>query len=567
MYKKQNRLGFRFIDGPYYRALFVDNQHVLRENEVIENANQKGYKVHRHIFNFTEYRDIIYGANRSMNRFHLLQNPAYQNIPRTISNIFLNSSLDGGFIKTTIINSLSDESFEINLDTNMHHIETARNDYLDVSEYLTHETKAQNIVALYERFVQAEEDQKELAWNVGVSYNLAREKERELVEKQKNAKEQIKEQLDKIEKIREDFNTHERRLLDNLSRVKGDIEKANKLEKDYAARQIQQLLQEEQNKPDYERELSQIKSQLRLLTAELQDLENQYQSDKRNIEIQRQQHVLDFENSQIKNKEDLQNELTKNSFDYYEAREQLTNDFNGRLEELHQRKYKVDGKIIKVKSSLENIHERPFLLKDKEKQHQKQQDLIREKNDLISQIKTAEGQKENSIREGKREIELLEVISNNEIDKLKQDKNRLEKEIEKTQSDLHALSGSLFEFLEENNPGWEKSVGKVISRELLFHNDLQPSISDGNNFYGVNLKLGQLETVIISKSDLEIRLKSLKQKLVDSDRIIESRIQALQDEKDKILKKFNKKISDFKQEINNCTLQLDKKDIGLEKCG
>ena len=133
LYKKQNRLGFRFIDGPYDRTLFINKQHALQEKEVIENASQKGYKVHRHIYNFTEYRDIIYGANRSMNRFHLLQNTAYQNIPRTISNIFLNSSLDGGFIKTTIINSLSDESFEINLDANRHHIETARNDYRDVS--------------------------------------------------------------------------------------------------------------------------------------------------------------------------------------------------------------------------------------------------------------------------------------------------------------------------------------------------------------------------------------------------------------------------------------------------
>ncbi len=148
MYKKQNRLCFRFVDGLYERDLFVDKLQVRSENQVIESANKHGYKVRRPIYNFSEYRDIIYGANKSMNRFNILQNSSYHNIPRTITNVFLNSSLDEGFIKTTIINSLSDDPFEINLDKNRHHIETARNDYRDVSEYLLHEKKAQNIVSI-----------------------------------------------------------------------------------------------------------------------------------------------------------------------------------------------------------------------------------------------------------------------------------------------------------------------------------------------------------------------------------------------------------------------------------
>ncbi len=83
--------------------------------------------------------------------------------------------------------------------------------------------------------------------------------------------------------------------------------------------------------------------------------------------------------------------------------------------------------------------------------------------------------------------------------------------------------------------------------------------SYGNNFMESTLNSENANGNHFRNQYLEIRLKFLKQKLVDSDRIIESRIQALQDEKDRILKKFNKKISDFKQEIKNCTLHLIKR--------
>ncbi|MBP8790893.1 MAG: ATP-binding protein, partial [Breznakibacter sp.] len=167
LYKKQTRLCFRFIDGPYHPDLIISNRQALPESEVVIKAAEKGYKVSRPIYNFTEYRDIIYGADKGMRRYSLMQNQSYHNIPRTISNIFLNSSLDGDFIKKTIINSLSDEAFEINLDKNRYHLETARQNYQDLSEYIKHEKKAQNIVNLYALLIKQEEEQKVLAWEIG----------------------------------------------------------------------------------------------------------------------------------------------------------------------------------------------------------------------------------------------------------------------------------------------------------------------------------------------------------------------------------------------------------------
>ncbi|HKJ43633.1 MAG TPA: ATP-binding protein, partial [Sunxiuqinia sp.] len=521
LYKKRNRLCFRFIDGPYSRELFIDKQRARSESQVIEQAIQRGYKVHRPIHNFTEYRDIIYGANKGMNRFHVLQNPAYQNIPRTISNIFLNSSLDGGFIKTTIINSLSDEPVELNLDANRHHIETARNDYRDVSEYLLHEKKAQNIVSQYDKLVQMEEDKKELAWQIGASYNLAREKERELVDDQKALRLQVTDQQEKIDKINAEYSVIQRRIQDKLSVVTRDIKKTNQLVKGYASKNIQQVLDENEKKQEYETEQSQVQAQLALLTSSLKDVESQYQIDRQRLETQCQQHILDFEISLSKNKGKLQQELTDLTTAFFERKEKLAADHRQKLEEQNKEKALNEGKLREVGFKIENIQGSQFLKEEQDKQLQREQGFLQKRQQLIAEKSVAEFRKESTMKEGKRDLELLELKNSQESEALSQKKQLLEKDIDQLQSELQALSGSLLEFLEQNKPDWGQMIGKVISRDVLLSGDLQPSLSEGDNVYGLNLDLEQRQPIKISKSELEIKLESFKNQLVEQNKLME----------------------------------------------
>jgi len=384
LYKKQNRLCFRFVDGLYERDLFVDKLQVRSENQVIESANKHGYKVRRPIYNFSEYRDIIYGANKSMNRFNILQNSSYHNIPRTITNVFLNSSLDEGFIKTTIINSLSDDPFEINLDKNRHHIETARNDYRDVSEYLLHEKKAQNIVSIFDGLLKMEENKKELAWKIGAEFNYSREKERTLQDEQIAINQQFADQQIKIEKVNLEFSTDQRRVQDKLSIVKQDILKANQKEKEYASKNINQLLTELAAKPDYDREQSQIQSQLALLTANQQDIETRYQTDKQRLETQCRQQILDFELSLAKEKEKLQQDSTYIATAFYQDKERLSLDLNSKIDEQNKEKIAIERKIREVEFSIESIQKTPFLKEEKDKLKNDQRELSEKKQRLTS---------------------------------------------------------------------------------------------------------------------------------------------------------------------------------------
>ncbi|KOH44849.1 ATP-binding protein [Sunxiuqinia dokdonensis] len=566
LYKKQNRLCFRFIDGAYHRELFIDHQRALPESEVIEKSNQRGYKVHRPIYNFTEYRDIIYGANKAMSRFHVLQNPAYQNIPRTISNIFLNSSLDGGFIKTTIINSLSDDPFELNLDANRHHIETARNDYRDVSEYLIHEKKAENIVSQYSKLLQMEEGKKELAWLIGASHNLANEKERELQDKLAGLTTESSNQQEKIDRIGAEFSVNRRRIQDKLSIVRSNIKKANQLAKDYAAKNIQHVLAENEKKPEYEAGRSQFEAQLKLLTSSMKDVENQYQTDKQQLGMQCQQQLLDFERSLSKDKEKRQQDLANTTASFYQKKEQITADHNQKLDEQKQERVIADTKLRDIGHQIEAIQKSLFLKDEQEKQGQKQHELLQARQDLLAQKSVAEIKKENTVKEGERELELLNLTNSQEQASLALTKETLEGEISMLNSELQSLSGSFLEFLEQNKPDWNQSIGKVVSREVLLQNNLQPFVSSGDSLYGVNLNLEQLQSIQISKSELELKLEKFTTKLKEQNKLLEQHQQKIQDQKDKHQKKYNKKIAELNAEVTNCTYQIEKTAIDLEKC-
>lgn len=566
LYKKQNRLCFRFIDGQYQREIFIDKHQARSEEQIIKEANLHGYKVHHPIYSFTDFRDIIYGANKSMNRFSLLQNSSYQNIPRTISNIFLNSSLDGGFIKTTIINSLSDDTFEINLETNRHHIETARNDYRDVSEYLNHEKKAHKIVGLYDELLKMEDDKKELSWGIGASYNLAKEVERNMLDDQVLIKEQFLIQEGKIAQLNSEFTGNQRRIQDKLSVAKRDILKANQLEKDYAAKNIEKILNEHSLKADFKTRQSELQTQLNILTSDLMNIESQFQLDKQSLNTQCQQQMIDFERSLIEDKEKLKNEMRVHIETFYQQKEKFTADHIIKRTDQHNEKSHIESKIKEIDFTIGNIQNQQFFRGELENLTRKQQELTQKRWGYTEQKTRAQIHKDSAIAEGEKDLELIVLKASQLEGNLVKQKKKLGSEIGNLQTELNALEGSLLEFLEQNIPNWGNSIGKVVSRELLLQNELNPLIGNGDNLYGLNLNLEQLQPIQISKSELEAKLSTLSKELEEQINSIQVFQQNIQDQKDKLQKKINKKISELNQEIKDCIYQEEKTDIELEKC-
>ena len=72
-----------------------------------------------------------------------MESKQYQNIPRTIQNVLLNSKLDAEFIKKTIISSLNEDETAIDLNSYKEHLKNFETRLKDIEEFQKRETRKQ----------------------------------------------------------------------------------------------------------------------------------------------------------------------------------------------------------------------------------------------------------------------------------------------------------------------------------------------------------------------------------------------------------------------------------------
>ena len=285
-YKSQHRVSFRFFNGEYQRQYFVDENGKVPDSWEQIAAKLDADKIFyskRKIDEYKEYRDIIYGNHvgrkPEYRRYSIFESKDYQQVPKTIQNVFLNSKMEAEFIKQTIILSL-DNDVRIDLNQYAHHLNDFEAQLADIRKFKMPSTasQAENIANLYVAIRHLEREKtelaKELAWAADknesdepvVSERLQTQKEKVAAVKtrQKRAKEIFEE---KSTKIKGDIRIHQENL-----------KKAKELSDEYNQKNIEEILLTVEKKADFERERSNLAEERNLLSAGFQDLEIKYQS-------------------------------------------------------------------------------------------------------------------------------------------------------------------------------------------------------------------------------------------------------------------------------------------------
>lgn len=153
--KAQGRVMFRFVNAPYNSSWFIgDNKQVygewVRVREQVDKAAQK-IEISSLVSSYEMFRDIIFGNNHRpelvpFRKYAIVESAKYQNIPRTIQNVFLNTKLDADFIKDTIIQSMSDETAFIDLTFYREQIKEFEQEYRDVSLWTKKERNGEVLI-------------------------------------------------------------------------------------------------------------------------------------------------------------------------------------------------------------------------------------------------------------------------------------------------------------------------------------------------------------------------------------------------------------------------------------
>jgi hypothetical protein len=566
-YKSQHKVCFRFFNGEYKQHYFVNANGNVPDSWDEIAAKLDAHKVFyskRKIDEYKEYRDIIYGNNadkkHEYRRYSILESKDYQQVPKTIQNVFLNSKMEAEFIKQTIILSL-DNDVQIDLNQYAHHLNDFETQLTDIRKFKMPSTasQAENIAKLYIAIRHLEREKIQIAKELALAVNKNEQDEPVVSERLKTQKEKADVFIKKQKRAKELFDEKATKINGDIRVQQENLKKARELNDKYTQKNITQILETVEQKPDFEREQGNLIDEKNLLTAQFQDLEVKFQALINALENQFND-FLNGKNAEKNNvnadflafKDKTTKEFSKKIADYRDKHkteiDHLRNDWDDKKQ--HISSLKVNKERIRhtrfFEDEIRSIEQDLQAILNKIKQ------LPIDKNNAGEQIKTIQKQWE---------LDEQNLQKNFERDKEKIDAQLtdLNTKITNIESYINNGKDSFYGWLNENYPDWDKTIGKVIDeKDVLFNTSLNPRLTEkSENFYGIEIDLSEVNKTVKTVDDYDLEKKNLSGQVQVLKQSILDLSNRLEEDKEKLKKKYQPKIREQKDIIREIDYNLE----------
>lgn len=534
--KNQGRVMFRFIDAPFDSKWFIDERkQVYGEWSKIREQVGKKYDISSLVSSYEMYRDIIFGNNRHLElqpfrKYAIVESAKYQNIPRTIQNVFLNTKLDADFIKNTIIRSMSDEDNCIDLNFYREQIKEFEQEYKDVSLWTK---KEKNGEVLVRRMADKVIDAYRTLLN---NRRLIGEGRRELNYAERVAQELLPQYRLDIQKSEAECNRVNRLLgeeqekygkeRDKLSRELGvldaQLKKTADKRKHYEEIHIEDILQRVEQETIIEEERKRQEAMKAELEKSYQNVVDKYKvlleqldMDLRAFKNSKTTLLNEHQAALMTQKETLMLEWRKSETETREVFQKKASAMNEIMLQLVQEETALKIQMAKV------AHENPFA-REMETNEQEFAEFTTRKFQVETEIKEMELRIETLRQEAEKELEIADLKYQASLDEPKKQKADVEAEIRKIQNLLEKSKGSFSEWLDQNRKGWQENIGKVVDEEtILYNNVLNPQlVADSSSLssaslYGVSINLAVVERKFRTPKELKEQLAEKEQLRAD----------------------------------------------------
>lgn len=572
--KSMGRAAFRFIDAPYSKEWFVDGKNeVSADWSVIRTrVSESGANVSSLVTGYDMFRDIIFGNNRKpdllqFRKYAIVESSRYQNIPRTIQNVFLNSKLDADFIKDTIIQSMDDNEFVVDLSYYRNQIETFEQEYSDVMLWIKQDKngvvpvrkQADTVIKGYRMLLFAEKQIKNGRQQLNYSERVARLKFPELEELLLQLKEEAERFTRLLGEEKYKFDSERDKLVKLSGIIESDLKKIREKRKYYEQEHIDEVISRVNREPALKYELESLNKVYNELTSTYRDVISKYSLMEQGIDAD----LARFENEINKRvlclKDELGkriSELTKKSNSqteeirsvYEEKLKTLADSKEQLLEEisnLKQQKTRVEC-TVHFKEEIGDCEERLRNISSEEKDTAVKVDRLKLECDRLRQKSDAETM-------------VVEKEYDAKINEILRCRKQVGTEIESLNVLINNSKGSFCEWLDKNRSGWQESIGKIADEKLILYNqNLSPELStDGeSSFYGVKINLAEVQRELRSPEQLKAEFKAKSSERDEYTR----KISLLNEEKTKrteeIKNKYRKQISAISSERHLLEIQL-----------
>lgn len=570
VFRSSGRACYRFIDAAYKKEWLIDEHgEVTAEWKVIRDRLNDAYPS-KIIDRYEQYRDILYGNKQAVGkefvRFQLLETNRYQNIPRSIQNVFLNSRLDANFIKDIIIRSMSEEEANIDLGYFRRQVSDFEQEYKDISCWYKTNQKGESVVRkqadavvkAYHELLYMKQQIEELCGELRYAERVTRKRLPLIDAKIGKLIQELDRQNRLLSEVQQKHDAEKATLNQKQGVVNEKLRCTKERKEYYANHQIDVVMNRCAQEPVVKTELDALKDKLADLTASFNDVTTKYKALRQNINNQfdtfkhiQQQRILVYGQEKQNTEERLLKEYNATRAEIEQAFAEKIVSAKDAIDAIKTEQNDCDKELLKLKYFV------PF--KEEKKA------LAQQQNELQLNEKALEGQigklKADVIRiqaeYDKKEAE-INADYTRQLDKKQKQTDAVVEQIQTIDALIDSIKGSLYEWLEDNKPNWEQNIGKVINEErILYQTGLHPQKADGASLYGVKLDLMDFPLNVRKpkqlkdeKDALENKLKQARTKYAE---VLNSQEKTIEDLK----RLFTPKIKDLRLQKSNVETELN----------
>lgn len=557
-FRSSGRACFRFVDAAYRKEWLVDdNGEVTAESKVIR-ERLGGVSMSKIIDRYEQYRDILYGNRQAVGkefaRFQLMESNRYQNIPRSIQNVFLNSRLDANFIKDIIIRSMSEEEANIDLGYYRRQVADFGQEYKDISCWYklnqkgesVVRTQAENVVNAYHELLFMKQQIAELCGELKYAVRVSKERLPLVEKKIDEIIEEENRQKRLINEIQQKYDSEKTSLNQQLGVVNEDLKRLKERRELYAAQKIEDLLKRYEQEQVLKIKLEESKARLTELTARFNDVTGKFKAlcqgvknGLENYRLSQNNRIFSLGQEKQKAEERMFNEHTELRENIEAAfAEKLTVAYNA-IDLLKSEKAELENEMLKLKFCQPYKEETDALNKEANSLAFREKEL----NGLIATTEAKINQLQTEYE--KQEAEIT-ADSKNKIDAKQQEMDEVAAKIAEIDGLLNRTKGSLYEWLEENKRDWEQNIGKVVNEEsVLYQTGLHPQKDDGTSLFGVKLDLIDLPLSVRKPTQLKEERDELELKL----RSLQTDKKALTEQQEKLMNELKRRVAPKMREL------------------
>ncbi|MDD2244739.1 MAG: ATP-binding protein, partial [Dysgonamonadaceae bacterium] len=581
-FKSQGRVAFRFFDSSFNKDFFIDKEGRAFESwDKTRESLGKNIYYTRIIHSYEEYRNILYGNNKGLpaefRKYALIESKQYQNIPRTITNVFLNANLSAEFVKETIIKSLNEDEIKIDLTTySQNHLKDFENHLNDIKKWTDLnrngenqvERQADNLSNFYSALKYLEKNLAELACQLGWALDNVKDQSPRVQKRLKIEESQHTKIESKLSELDSLFERKKEKIQEQVGKFKGKLDDIRNKKKEYAAQKIEEILERVSKKSSLELEKKNLNEEKAILTSKFQEIQQRYTALLNQLENQ----FKEFQNTK-------QTEINDAKDKFLLYKEELSNQYEVIYDEItnqHQKELGTKQSVIKEKEkAITDLRIKRSEVKNKRFYEKEIQNCITEisnRNNAITNAENSISQANERIKNIQKEWTLeeseLKATINREIEKENEHQKRLQEDILRIDSKLENSKDSFYSWLNEQVPDWEKTIGKVIDEEnVLFKAGLNPhkKMGDDLSFYGVDIDLQEINKSVKTVSDYQKEKEVLDIQIQNSKKTVAKLEGQLNDDLEKLKKRFQPKIKEQKQAILNNEFITDKSKLKLDE--